>query len=187
MKNNLFSRRDFLKFTGVGAAALLSSGFIPPRQILHQPVPCRRKLKWVSLCPTPRFPSRPRKNGCRSCRERRRACGATKESCSAAPASPFRTARQLPGPHPARQERHEGAHLSSTTTSPRTASSTRTACACRRTATGSPCRPSGPAQTKVYEFQVIDRACPAWFHPHPHMRTAEQVYMGHGRPVLRHG
>ena len=36
----------------------------------------------------------------------------------------------------------------------------------------------GPGQTKVYEFQVIDRAGPYWFHPHPHMRTAEQVMMG---------
>lgn len=36
----------------------------------------------------------------------------------------------------------------------------------------------GPGQTKVYEFEVIDRAGPYWFHPHPHMRTAEQVMMG---------
>ncbi len=36
----------------------------------------------------------------------------------------------------------------------------------------------GPGETKVYEFQVIDRAGPYWFHPHPHMRTAEQVVMG---------
>ena len=36
----------------------------------------------------------------------------------------------------------------------------------------------GPGGTKVYDFEVIDRACPAWFHPHPHMRTAEQVAMG---------
>ena len=64
------------------------------------------------------------------------------------------------------------------TTSPKTASSTRTGCACRKTAMGSPCRPSAPGQTKIYEFQVIDRACPAWFHPHPMMRTAEQVAMG---------
>lgn len=36
----------------------------------------------------------------------------------------------------------------------------------------------GPGETKIYDFQVIDRACPAWFHPHPHMRTAYQVAMG---------
>src|SRR3990172_5344002 len=36
----------------------------------------------------------------------------------------------------------------------------------------------GPGETKIYDFQVIDRAGPYWFHPHPHMRTAEQVYMG---------
>jgi FtsP/CotA-like multicopper oxidase with cupredoxin domain len=36
----------------------------------------------------------------------------------------------------------------------------------------------GPGQTKVYEFEVIDRAGPYWFHPHPHLRTSEQVMMG---------
>jgi FtsP/CotA-like multicopper oxidase with cupredoxin domain len=36
----------------------------------------------------------------------------------------------------------------------------------------------GPGQIKVYEFEIIDRAGPYWFHPHPHMRTAEQVVMG---------
>jgi FtsP/CotA-like multicopper oxidase with cupredoxin domain len=34
------------------------------------------------------------------------------------------------------------------------------------------------ARLEIYEFQVIDRAGPHWFHPHPHMRTAEQVLMG---------
>lgn len=43
---------------------------------------------------------------------------------------------------------------------------------------GQPMQAIGPGQTKVYEFQVIDPAGPHWFHPHPHMRTAEQVYMG---------
>ena len=43
---------------------------------------------------------------------------------------------------------------------------------------GTPMQAIGPGETKVYEFEVIDPACPAWFHPHPHMRTAEQVYMG---------
>ena len=43
---------------------------------------------------------------------------------------------------------------------------------------GHPMLAIGPGQTKVYEFQVIDRAGPYWFHPHPHMRTAEQVVMG---------
>jgi FtsP/CotA-like multicopper oxidase with cupredoxin domain len=43
---------------------------------------------------------------------------------------------------------------------------------------GQPMQAIGPGQTKVYEFQVIDPAGPHWFHPHPHMRTAEQVVMG---------
>ncbi len=43
---------------------------------------------------------------------------------------------------------------------------------------GQPMQAIGPGETKVYEFQVIDRAGPYWFHPHPHMRTAEQVLMG---------
>jgi blue copper oxidase len=43
---------------------------------------------------------------------------------------------------------------------------------------GQPMHAIGPGLTKVYEFQVIDQAGPHWFHPHPHMRTAEQVLMG---------
>ncbi len=43
---------------------------------------------------------------------------------------------------------------------------------------GQPMQAIGPGENKVYDFQVIDRACPAWFHPHPMMRTAEQVAMG---------
>ena len=43
---------------------------------------------------------------------------------------------------------------------------------------GHPMQAIGPGETKIYEFQVIDRAGPYWFHPHPHMRTAEQVVMG---------
>jgi FtsP/CotA-like multicopper oxidase with cupredoxin domain len=43
---------------------------------------------------------------------------------------------------------------------------------------GTPMQAIAPGETKIYEFEVVDPACPAWFHPHPHMRTAEQVYMG---------
>jgi FtsP/CotA-like multicopper oxidase with cupredoxin domain len=45
-------------------------------------------------------------------------------------------------------------------------------------ADGHPMSAIGPGQTKIYEFEIIDRAGPYWFHPHPHMRTAEQVAMG---------
>lgn len=43
---------------------------------------------------------------------------------------------------------------------------------------GQPMQAIGPGETKIYEFQVIDVASPAWFHPHPMMRTAEQVAFG---------
>lgn len=43
---------------------------------------------------------------------------------------------------------------------------------------GHPMQAIGPGETKIYEFEIIDRAGPYWFHPHPHMRTAEQVAMG---------
>lgn len=43
---------------------------------------------------------------------------------------------------------------------------------------GQPMQAIGPGETKIYEFQVIDRAGPYWFHPHPMGRTAEQVAMG---------
>ncbi|HSA99066.1 MAG TPA: multicopper oxidase domain-containing protein, partial [Anaerolineales bacterium] len=43
---------------------------------------------------------------------------------------------------------------------------------------GHPMQAIGPGQTKIYDFEVIDRAGPRWFHPHPMGRTAEQVMMG---------
>jgi len=43
---------------------------------------------------------------------------------------------------------------------------------------GQPMQAIGSGQTKTYDFQVIDRAGPYWFHPHPMGRTAEQVAMG---------
>lgn len=43
---------------------------------------------------------------------------------------------------------------------------------------GQPMQAIGAGQTKIYDFQVIDRAGPYWFHPHPMGRTAEQVAMG---------
>ena len=43
---------------------------------------------------------------------------------------------------------------------------------------GQPMQAIGSGETKVYDFQVIDRAGPYWFHPHPMGRTAEQVAMG---------
>jgi FtsP/CotA-like multicopper oxidase with cupredoxin domain len=43
---------------------------------------------------------------------------------------------------------------------------------------GHPMQAIGPGGMKIYEFEIIDRAGPYWFHPHPHMRTAEQVAMG---------
>ncbi len=45
-------------------------------------------------------------------------------------------------------------------------------------ADGQPTQAIGPGQTKVYEFQVMDPASPAWLHAHPHLRTACQVAMG---------
>jgi hypothetical protein len=43
---------------------------------------------------------------------------------------------------------------------------------------GHPMQAIGPGQTKIYDFEVIDRAGPRWFHPHPMERTSEQVMMG---------
>ncbi len=36
----------------------------------------------------------------------------------------------------------------------------------------------GPGERYVYEFTVLNRAGPYWFHPHPHGRTGKQVYFG---------
>lgn len=35
-----------------------------------------------------------------------------------------------------------------------------------------------PGETYIYDFEVLDRAGSYWFHPHPHGRTAPQVYRG---------
>jgi FtsP/CotA-like multicopper oxidase with cupredoxin domain len=43
---------------------------------------------------------------------------------------------------------------------------------------GQPMQAIARGATKVYDFQVIDRAGPYWLHPHPMGRTAEQVAMG---------
>jgi blue copper oxidase len=35
-----------------------------------------------------------------------------------------------------------------------------------------------PGGSRVYDFQVTDRPATYWYHPHPHQRTAPQVYAG---------
>lgn len=43
---------------------------------------------------------------------------------------------------------------------------------------GQPMQAYLPGEGKMDEFEVVDPACPAWFHPHPMMLTAEQVAQG---------
>jgi FtsP/CotA-like multicopper oxidase with cupredoxin domain len=43
---------------------------------------------------------------------------------------------------------------------------------------GHPMYAIGSGQTFVYEFEVVNRACMAIYHPHPHETTAKQVYHG---------
>jgi FtsP/CotA-like multicopper oxidase with cupredoxin domain len=43
---------------------------------------------------------------------------------------------------------------------------------------GQPMQAIHTGEAKVYDIEVIDRAGPYWFHPHPMGRTAEQVVMG---------
>ena len=43
---------------------------------------------------------------------------------------------------------------------------------------GHPMYAIGSGQTFVYEFEVVNRACMAIYHPHPHEATARQVYHG---------
>ena len=45
-------------------------------------------------------------------------------------------------------------------------------------ADGHPRLAVGPGATYVYDFEVTNRAGTYWYHPHPHMRTAAQVYQG---------
>jgi FtsP/CotA-like multicopper oxidase with cupredoxin domain len=43
---------------------------------------------------------------------------------------------------------------------------------------GHPMTVIGHGETFVYEFEVVNRACMAIYHPHPHEATAKQVYHG---------
>jgi FtsP/CotA-like multicopper oxidase with cupredoxin domain len=43
---------------------------------------------------------------------------------------------------------------------------------------GSPMQEIGHGESRTYDFPVIDRAGPYWFHPHPMVNTPDQVYMG---------
>jgi FtsP/CotA-like multicopper oxidase with cupredoxin domain len=43
---------------------------------------------------------------------------------------------------------------------------------------GHPMNSISPGQTYNYSFAVNQRAALNWYHPHPHMMTGEQVYMG---------
>ena len=43
---------------------------------------------------------------------------------------------------------------------------------------GHPMYAISPGQAFVYEFEVVNRACMAIYHPHPHEATARQVYHG---------
>jgi blue copper oxidase len=38
----------------------------------------------------------------------------------------------------------------------------------------------GPGDTYAYDFRIVNRAGTYWYHPHTHMRTAAQTYMGMG-------
>jgi len=41
-----------------------------------------------------------------------------------------------------------------------------------------------PGETYSYEFRILNRAGTYWYHPHTHMRTAAQTYMGMGGFVI---
>jgi FtsP/CotA-like multicopper oxidase with cupredoxin domain len=43
---------------------------------------------------------------------------------------------------------------------------------------GHPSYAINPGQTFVYEFELVNRACMAIYHPHPHEATASEVYYG---------
>jgi FtsP/CotA-like multicopper oxidase with cupredoxin domain len=49
---------------------------------------------------------------------------------------------------------------------------------------GHPMYAFGSGQKFVYEFEVVNRACMAIYHPHPHEATAKQVYHGLAGAIL---
>ena len=54
------------------------------------------------------------------------------------------------------------------------------------TADGHPRLAIDPGETYIYDFTVADRAGTYWYHPHPHGRTATQVYAGLAGLILIH-
>jgi FtsP/CotA-like multicopper oxidase with cupredoxin domain len=50
---------------------------------------------------------------------------------------------------------------------------------------GNPSDPVAPGATRVYRFKLpLGSAGTYWYHPHPHMRTAEQVFRGLAGPIV---
>ena len=54
------------------------------------------------------------------------------------------------------------------------------------TADGHPRLAIDPGETYIYDFTVADRDGTYWYHPHPHGRTATQVYAGLAGLILIH-
>ncbi len=54
------------------------------------------------------------------------------------------------------------------------------------TADGHPRLAIDPGETYIYDFTVANRAGTYWYHPHPHGRTATQVYAGLAGLLLIH-
>jgi len=54
------------------------------------------------------------------------------------------------------------------------------------TADGHPRLAIDPGETYVYDFTIADRAGTYWYHPHPHGRTANQVYAGLAGLIVIH-
>ncbi|HWQ83098.1 MAG TPA: multicopper oxidase domain-containing protein, partial [Anaerolineales bacterium] len=187
MNKKYFSRRDFLKFTGIGAAALVSAGFRPlgwditagaptpgvvARGIASDPAQMMEFIpdaeiaitaaeKWVQILP-----------GAQT-----RVWSYEGQLLSGSGA----TVQNLPGNYLGPILRVESGkkvriffHNNLNEDSVIHPHGLRVPEDCD----GHPMQAIPPGATKIYEFEVIDRAGLYWFHPHPHMRTAEQVAMG---------
>ncbi|MGE5463054.1 MAG: multicopper oxidase domain-containing protein [Syntrophothermus sp.] len=166
MNQQRISRRDFLKFTGLGATALFASGLRRPSLIGEEFIPdaevsITAKEKWVQILSGAQTRVWSYEGQLLS------GSGVTVQKFSGTYLGPVLRAQSgkkvriyfnnnlaeesVIHPHGLRVPQD---------------------------CDGQPMQAIGPGLTKIYDFQVIDRAGPYWFHPHPMGRTAEQVAMG---------
>ena len=161
------NRRDFLKFTGIGAAALFSSGLLPARASSMEPFVPDAEISITALEKYVPILSGAQTKVWSYEGQLLSGSGVTVQNLSGTYLGPIIRAQSG-------KKVRIFFHNNLAEDSVLHPHGLRVPEDCD----GQPMQAIGPGQTKIYEFEVIDRAGPYWFHPHPMGRTAEQVAMG---------